>query len=118
MNPVNKSTVDPLIADVVAEINAAGFETYSSCQGKTVIEDWYTDSHCVHSFLSFGSGLILYRRRKKIKELGLRIYNGNTSVTALSEGDEDCEVVMRKNRTFPDKLRKLFNLPDNPADPV
>ena len=38
--------IDPLLRDLIAELNAAGYETFCSCQGKTSERDFEDERHC------------------------------------------------------------------------
>jgi tRNA(Phe) wybutosine-synthesizing methylase Tyw3 len=77
------STFDPLIKDLIDDLNKAGFATQSSCQGKTCLEDFEKKKHCDHSFVTFDSDAILKVRKRQAKTLGLCIYNGNMSISAV-----------------------------------
>lgn len=103
--------IDPLIREVVTELNAAGYQTFSSCQGRTCAEDMNADKHCFHSFVSFTNPDLLQGRKSKLKEAKLYVYNGGLSVTPLTGRETDLEVVFQRNLSFSDKLRQAFDLP-------
>jgi hypothetical protein len=108
---VAKNKLDPLLRELIADLNKAGFSTDSSCQGKTCLEDFERTRHCDHSFISFEDDQVLLRRRAKARKLGLYIYNGNYSITALSGRETKVETLLARNRGFVGRMRELFNLP-------
>lgn len=107
---MSKKSIDFLIRALVADLNQAGFETFSSCQGKTCLEDFEKNRHCDHSFISFQDETILSKRKAKAKKLGLYVYNGNYSVTALSGHEIKPETIIARNVSFVANMRALFNL--------
>ena len=106
-----KNRIDRLLRELVADLNQAGCSTDSSCQGKTCLEDYKRDRHCEHSFISFEDPQILLKRRAKARRLGLYVYNGNYSITALSGRETKAETVFARNLGFVGRMRELFNLP-------
>jgi hypothetical protein len=56
---MREKPIDPLLSELIADLNRAGFETFSSCQGKTCLEDYEHNRHCEHSFISFEGGYVL-----------------------------------------------------------
>ena len=105
-----REKIDPLLKKLVADLNKAGFITNSSCQGKTCPDDYENDRHCEHSFISFTDDTVLRKRRAKAKKLGLYIYNGDISITALSGRETKAESIFKRNLSFVPKMRELFDL--------
>ena len=105
-----REKIDPLLKKLIADLNKAGFTTNSSCQGKTCQEDYEEDRHCEHSFISFTDETVLSKRRAKARKLGLFIYNGDVSITALSGRETKAEIVFKRNLSFVPKMRELFKL--------
>lgn len=102
--------IDPLLRELVADLNAAGIETFCSCQGKTSEKDFKDKKHCGHAFVTF-SDAELRRVETKARALGLHISYRNQFITSLG-GDEDGHSEMiAKNLSFPVKMRELFGLP-------
>ena len=100
--------IDPLLRDLVRELNAAGHETWSSCQGKTCPEDFAAGRHCDHSFLTFTE--LPRRIRSRARRLGLYVYNGGTSISGLTGDEVTQEDIIRRNLAFSALVRKLFEL--------
>ncbi len=105
-----KRTIDPLIKDLVKELNAAGFATNSSCQGKTCQADFDKGKHCDHSFITFDDEDVLFQRRGEARRLGLFVYNGSHSISAISGRERTVRTVIARNLEFVARMRKLFGL--------
>lgn len=106
-----KEKSDPLLRELIVDLNKAGFSTFASCQGKTCVEDYECNRHCEHSFVSFDDHQVLTRRKARARRLGLWIYNGDCSITAVSGREGDAEKVFARNLSFVAKMRELFKLP-------
>jgi hypothetical protein len=107
---MRQNQIDPLLSELIAALNRAGFKTFSSCQGKTCLEDYEHNRHCEHSFISFENPSVPRRRKARARKLGLYIYNGDISVTALSGREATIDAVIQGNKAFPAKVRELFRL--------
>jgi len=105
-----REKIDPLLTKLITDLNKAGFTTNSSCQGKTCPNDYEEDRHCEHSFISFTDETVLPKLRAKARKLGLVIYNGGISITALSGRETKAETIFKRNLNFVSKMRELFNL--------
>src|ERR1043165_2495377 len=88
-----RSRRDHRIAKLLSDLNAAGFRTTSSCQGKTCGRDFKERRHCDHSFITFVDKLSSARQRRA-SVLGLHVYNGGMSVSALDRTEATQEEVM------------------------
>jgi hypothetical protein len=106
--------IDPLLRDLVRDLNQAGFSTSASCQGKTCAVDFRVWRHCPQSFVTFQDPRVLLQRKARASRLGLFLYNGNSSVSALSGRETSMETVFARNLSFVSRMRELFGLPPRP----
>lgn len=100
------TTIDKNLRALIADLNAAGWETCSSCQGRTSIGDYQRERHTEHAFVSFNTDIPV-RLRRRAKRYGLEFWNGNTGVSPIY-ADDSKRTFMTRNREFPDAVRKLF----------
>ena len=99
--------IDPLLSDLIADLNAAGYETFCSCQGKTSERDFEDERHCDRAFVTL-SVAVLRRVRVRARRVGLHVCFRNRFVTSLGGDEKDDAEVMSKNLDFPAKMRELF----------
>ena len=104
-----KMNIDRRIVSLVRDLNKAGFSTWSSCQGKTQLQNFYKETHCDHSFISFDKALNT-KMKARIKKCGLYVYNGDVSVSALSGRETREGTVVERNLMFETKMRKAFRI--------
>jgi hypothetical protein len=102
--------IDPLLRELIAELNAASFETYCSCQGKTSEQDFKDKRHCGHAFVTFSVALI-WKVAAKARKLGLYVSYRNRFITSLGGDEKDNGEIIAKNLNFPARMRELFGLP-------
>lgn len=98
--------IDDGIAVLVRDLNAAGWKTCSSCQGRTSAADYQQDRHTEHAFITFNRE-IPPRLRRRARALGLVAWNGNITISPDYE-DEARRTYMTRNAEFPAAVRKLF----------
>lgn len=101
--------IDPLLSELIAELNAAGFETFCSCQGKTSEQDFNNKKHCTHAFVTFSAALIR-KVAVKAKKLGLHVSYRNRFITSLGGDEKDDGEIIAKNLGFSARIRELFGL--------
>jgi len=99
--------VDAEIRQLVIELNAAGFATDSSCQGKRSPEDFSAGCHTDHAFVSFDE--IPIGLKRNAWRCGLEVYNGRISVCPDYE-DNQPETYIRHNLAFSERMRRFFKL--------
>jgi hypothetical protein len=105
--------IDPLISKLIEDLNDAGYDTFSSCQGKRCIEDFECDSHCDYAFISFCR--LPHCIKQKARELGLIVYNRGLSISSQQE-KRAAQSYISDNLIFEDKIRLLFGLPSRPVE--
>lgn len=101
--------IDPLLRDLIADLNAAGHETFCSCQGKTSEQDFEDEAHCDRAFVTFSTA-VLRKMRAKARKLGLYVSYRNRFITSLGGDEENNAEIFAKNLGFPAKMRELFGL--------
>jgi hypothetical protein len=102
-----RDEIDEELRQLIIDLNAAGFATCSSCQGKRSQQDFDENKHCNHAFITFDD--LPSRFNRKAKTLGLELYNGGISICPAYE-DEEPAIFIRHNLLFPAKIRELFGL--------
>ncbi len=103
------TTIDLEIRQLVADLNKAGHETDSSCQGKRNQDDVLYHGHCNHAYVGFQYPVPIKLRRKANK-MGLNVYNGNLAIASLDGFETTWEEIFRKNKAFESRVRELFNI--------
>ena len=101
--------IDPMLRDLIAGLNAAGFETFCSCQGKTCGRDYEGQSHCDRAFVTFSATLVR-KVAARARALGLGVSLRNRFITSLVGDERGHAEVIAKNLAFPAKMRELFGL--------
>ncbi len=105
--------IDPSIRKLIEDLNDAGYDTFSSCQGKRCIEDFECDSHNDFAFVSFCH--LPRRISRRASDYGLRVYNRGLSLAPFQKnGDPDA--FMKSNGEFEQRMRLLFDLPGHPVE--
>src|ERR1700728_8117 len=101
--------IDPLLKDLIADLNAAGIETFCSCQGKTSRQDIENHSHCDGAFVTLKLA-VLRKVITKARSVGLHVSYGNRFITTLCGDENGYTEIIAKNLSFPAKMRELFGL--------
>lgn len=108
------AAVDERIRALIVDLNTAGWETCSSCQGRTCQSDYERDRHTEHAFITFSNDIPAPLRRKA-QRCGLVVWNGNITVSPVYEDDRRRhrtirarQTYMKRNREFPAAVRTLF----------
>lgn len=101
--------IDPLLRELIADLNAAGYETFCSCQGKTSEQDFENEAHCDRAFVTF-SVAVLRKLEVKARKVGLHVSYSNRFITSLGGDEKDHAEIIAKNLNFPVLMRKPFGL--------
>lgn len=104
-----ENEIDPLVKELIADLNAAGFKTLCSCQGKTSSQDYDDRTHCDRAFVTF-SLAVIRKMAVKARKMGLGVSLQNRFITSLCGNEKGHAEVMAKNIGFPVKMRELFGL--------
>jgi len=105
----SRKSIDTSIRRLIADLNKAGHETQSSCQGKRRRYDVITHNHCNHAFITF-MPFVPNQFRRAIKRAGLKIFNGDMSITSLDGSEANWEDIFQKNKAFETRIRQAFKL--------
>jgi len=103
--------IDPAIRQLIVDLNAAGYTTFSSCQGKRSPEDFESGSHTDHAFISFEE--IPVGLKRNAWRYGLSVYNGGMSICP-EYSDQRQTTYTQRNRRFEERVRRLFKLEPKP----
>ena len=97
--------IDPLMIDIIKELNSKNYTTHGCCQGRTIPGD----SHCKHAFIGF-----THKISARIRRIAEDIYNiypvdaADNSLATPVYSDTPDEEAIELNAEFRVAIRELF----------